>query len=119
MGYLARIGLIVLILLLLFVHRLVEEQITGSGVPVAPAVEAAPESPLDQASAGTTSPGPEASPEPPSDSRTYVIESGDTLERIARKVYGDGQKWQQILAANRDVIPDERRLKIGTRLKIP
>jgi nucleoid-associated protein YgaU len=53
---------------------------------------------------------------------TYVVQSGDTLSKIARKYYGDAwaTSWQRIYAANRDVIgEDPSRLKVGMTLDIP
>jgi ABC-type amino acid transport substrate-binding protein len=53
---------------------------------------------------------------------TYVVQSGDTLSKIARKYYGDAwaTSWQRIYAANRDVIgEDPSRLKVGMTLGIP
>jgi len=50
----------------------------------------------------------------------YVVEPGDTLALIARKVYGDAGLWQQIYDANKDTIgetPDA--LRVGMRLTIP
>jgi ABC-type amino acid transport substrate-binding protein/phage tail protein X len=53
---------------------------------------------------------------------TYVVQSGDTLSKIARKYYGDAwaTSWQRIYAANRDVIGENpSRLKVGMTLDIP
>lgn len=60
-----------------------------------------------------------AEPAASQNERFYVIQSGDSLYKISRKVYGDGSRWKDILEANRDAIPDERTLKVGTRLRIP
>lgn len=51
--------------------------------------------------------------------RTYVIQPGDSLYKISREVYGSGARWREILEANRDRIPDEKNLKVGTRIRIP
>lgn len=37
---------------------------------------------------------------------TYTVQSGDSLWRIASRVYGQGRLWRQIFEANRDVISD-------------
>lgn len=60
-------------------------------------------------------PSPQAAPE----ARTYTIKPGDSLYRIARLAYGDSSRWREILEANRDVIPDETNLKVGTTIRIP
>lgn len=51
--------------------------------------------------------------------RSYMVKSGDSLYKISREVYGDGNRWKDILDANRDVIPDQGSLKIGTKIRIP
>lgn len=48
----------------------------------------------------------------------YVVQSGDTLERIARKVFNDPRKWHEIYEWNRDQLPDPGRLRVGQVLKI-
>lgn len=51
--------------------------------------------------------------------RSYVVVSGDTLGRIAQKVYGNKNRWQEIYNANRNVMRNERDLKAGVTLVIP
>ena len=40
----------------------------------------------------------------PTGGDAYVIQSGDTLQKIAKKFYGDFSKWKQIYEANKTVI---------------
>jgi tetratricopeptide (TPR) repeat protein len=49
----------------------------------------------------------------------YVVVSGDTLSRIAAKVYGDSQRWQEIYDANRAVLPKPQSIRVGQTLQIP
>jgi nucleoid-associated protein YgaU len=51
--------------------------------------------------------------------RTHVIQTGDTLSRIATRYYGDAKRWNEIVEANREVIPSPDRLAVGMTLKIP
>jgi nucleoid-associated protein YgaU len=51
--------------------------------------------------------------------RTHTIAAGDTLAKISRQYYGTPDRWADILAANRDVLHDEKSLVIGRVLKIP
>ena len=46
-------------------------------------------------------------------------ETGDTLWRIAQKVYGDKDKWPLIYQANKDVIKDPNKIYPKQVLKIP
>ncbi len=50
---------------------------------------------------------------------TYVVVSGDTLSRIAAKVYGDSKRWEEIYEANRAVLPSSKVVKVGQVLQIP
>lgn len=49
---------------------------------------------------------------------TYTVQSGDTLERIARKLFKDGNRWNEIYEQNRDRLSDPSRLKVGMQLKV-
>ena len=49
--------------------------------------------------------------------RAYTVKPGDTLGRIARKLYGDASRYPLIVSANRIADPD--RLAVGRRLVIP
>jgi len=61
---------------------------------------------------------PQPQPEQPV-GRFYTVQAGDTLGSIAKKFYGDGQRWPTIAAANKDVLPDPNKLRIGLKLRIP
>jgi tetratricopeptide (TPR) repeat protein len=54
-----------------------------------------------------------------SNSRTYVVQTGDTLASISRKFYKSPARWKKILNANRKNIDDPEKLRIGQRLIIP
>jgi ABC-type amino acid transport substrate-binding protein len=52
----------------------------------------------------------------------YVVQGGDTLSRIAGKVYGDvgPHSWRRIYEANKDAIgADPSRIRVGMTLTIP
>lgn len=51
--------------------------------------------------------------------RTHVVVAGDTLVKISQKYYGTPNRWSDILAANRDVLRDEKSLIIGRTLTLP
>ena len=48
----------------------------------------------------------------------YEVQKGDTLERIARALYGDGLLWKEIKAAN-PAIGDSLTIRAGDMLKLP
>ncbi|MFZ2955406.1 MAG: LysM domain-containing protein [Candidatus Ozemobacteraceae bacterium] len=48
---------------------------------------------------------------------TYVVQKGDTMAKISKKVYGTTKKWKKIAEANK--IKDPKALKVGKTLKIP
>ena len=58
---------------------------------------------------------PVAAPAP----RIHVVVAGETLGKISRQYYGTTSRWPEILAANRDVLRDEKSLIVGTKLRIP
>lgn len=52
--------------------------------------------------------------------RTYTVEPGDTLYRIAQRVYGSGTRWEEILKHNRALLRgDPKRLAPGMVLQLP
>jgi nucleoid-associated protein YgaU len=51
--------------------------------------------------------------------RWHDVVSGDSLSKLAARYYGDGQQWMRIFEANRDVLTDPDRIKIGQKLRIP
>mgnify|MGYP002725560115 CR=1 FL=1 len=55
----------------------------------------------------------------PRDVVYYTVQSNDNLFKIARKHYGDGQKWSKIFEANRDSMPNSNSLYVGQELLIP
>lgn len=50
---------------------------------------------------------------------TYTVQPGDTLSGIARKVLGDAERWREIHALNRDLIPNPHLIQPGMVLKLP
>jgi nucleoid-associated protein YgaU len=78
--------------------------------PVEPEAPAEPAAPSE--SAGTDAPAADAA-------RTYTVESGDSLWKIAEDMYGSGAKYTQIFEANRDILDDPDRIFPGQVLKIP
>lgn len=56
----------------------------------------------------------------PASGNTYTVRSGDSLQKIASRLYGSTDKWQKIYDLNRAAIgSDPHRLKAGTILKLP
>jgi nucleoid-associated protein YgaU len=51
--------------------------------------------------------------------RWHQVVSGDTLSKLAAKFYGDGRQYMKIFEANRDVLTDPDKIRIGQRLRIP
>jgi nucleoid-associated protein YgaU len=51
--------------------------------------------------------------------KTYTVQSGDTLQKIAQAVYGDASRWKEIFEANRDQISNPNVIRVGQELTIP
>ncbi len=47
----------------------------------------------------------------------YRVQSGDTLDKISRKLFGNSQMVQSLVRINR--IKDERNLQLGSSIKVP
>ena len=77
--------------------------------------DAAPASPTGASQSTSTAPTTKTS-----GATTYTVEGGDTLHRIANKLYGDSKLWNQIYEANKSTIgSDPAALKVGMKLQIP
>src|SRR5215510_4624008 len=109
-------------------HRAQRHEVAAGGQGVEPApdttpVMSAPAAPALVAVATTTvPPGLPPVQGTPSSARQYVVQKGDTLRRIAARVYGDGspQAWKRIYDENKAVIgTDPSQLRLGMRLTIP
>lgn len=51
--------------------------------------------------------------------KLYVVVSGDSLSKIAKREYGDADEWKRIYEANRDLLKDPDKIFPGQKLKIP
>lgn len=49
----------------------------------------------------------------------YVIEKGDTLSKIAKRYYGNANKYPAIFEANREVIKNADLIFPGQKIRIP
>jgi nucleoid-associated protein YgaU len=55
----------------------------------------------------------------PVPAQVYEVVAGDTLSKIAKKFYGDGNKYMKIFEANKDQLKDPDKINVGQKLKIP
>jgi nucleoid-associated protein YgaU len=61
-----------------------------------------------------------AAPAKPAQESTFVlVEKGDTLWGIAERAYGNGARYNEIFAANKEVIEDPDLIFPGQKLRIP
>jgi len=51
--------------------------------------------------------------------RTYVVQPGDSLFRVAEKFYGDATQWKKIREANRTRIDPDGRIRAGQIIVVP
>ena len=56
---------------------------------------------------------------PSGEMRTYVVQPGDTLFRVAEKFYGDSTKWKRIRDANTTRIDPDGRIRAGQIISVP
>ncbi len=58
--------------------------------------------------------------EPESDTvEYYLIQSGDTLSKLAKQFYGDASVYNKIFEANKEVIQDPDLIFVGQKIRIP
>ena len=81
--------------------------------------EQAPGSPSQTTETATTPPITGSGSATPSNDRNYTVASGDTLSKIAKQFYNDGNQWQRIFDANRDILSNPDRISPGQHLRIP
>ena len=53
------------------------------------------------------------------ESTLYTVASGDSLSKIAKKHYGDANKYMMIFAANQPMLKDPNKIYPGQVLRIP
>jgi hypothetical protein len=71
---------------------------------------------VDQQAAGASAGG---SVQPESDGRTYTVQAGDSLSKIAQQFYGKAGEYNKIFEANRDKLSDPNKIQPGQVLNIP
>ena len=60
---------------------------------------------------------PKAPAEP--EMKTYTVQSGDSLSKIAKQFYGNANAYMKIFDANKDQLTDPNKIQVGQVLKIP
>lgn len=84
--------------------------------PPAPS-EPAAEAPPPEPAVAAVEPPPPPPAEPAAAPDTYTVARGDTLGKIAAKLYGDSNKWREIAEANPGM--NVNRLRVGQVIKLP
>ena len=51
--------------------------------------------------------------------RTYRVQAGDTLSKIAKEFYGNANDYNRIFEANRNRLSDPNKIQVGQELVIP
>lgn len=90
------------------------EVVRQAGTPAADAA-------MDPAPTPTPRPAPDR-PRPTEETqevRTYIVRRGDTLTRIATRMYEDSTQWRRIYEANRGILQTPESLREGQELVIP
>lgn len=49
----------------------------------------------------------------------YTVQPGDSLSKIAKKIYGESGRWKEIWEANQAKIPNPDLIHPGLELQIP
>ncbi|MGH7720221.1 MAG: LysM peptidoglycan-binding domain-containing protein [Gemmatimonadaceae bacterium] len=67
----------------------------------------------------SSSTAPSAPAQPVERERTHTVVAGDSLSKIAKREYGDANKWHAIFDANRDKIKNPDLIYPGQVLTLP
>ncbi|MCG6923479.1 MAG: peptidoglycan-binding protein LysM [Acidobacteria bacterium] len=67
----------------------------------------------------TVAPPAEKAPEPEVEADYHTVVPGDSLSKIAKKVYGDPMKYPVIFEANKPMLKDPDKIYPGQVLRIP
>ena len=51
--------------------------------------------------------------------RSYKVQPGDTLSKIAKQFYGNANEYNKIFEANRNQLSDPNKINVGQELVIP
>jgi nucleoid-associated protein YgaU len=81
---------------------------SGSSTTSAAPPTAAPRTPSVEPTSGTSG-----------SEQSYTVVAGDTLSKIAKRFYGDANRWPRIHEANRDQITNPDLIYPGQTLRIP
>jgi nucleoid-associated protein YgaU len=68
-----------------------------------------------QVTGGPAAAAPPAAPAP----KTYTVQAGDTLSKIAKETLGNAAAYMKIFEANKDQLSDPDKIKPGQVLKLP
>ena len=60
-----------------------------------------------------------ATPVAPGSERVHEVKAGDSLSSISKQYYGTTTRWKEIAEANKGVLKDPNKLKVGMKLRIP
>lgn len=63
---------------------------------------------------------PEPKPEPkPEGPKSYTVQGGDSLSKIAARLLGDAERWPEIFELNKDQISNPNLIHAGQELRLP
>lgn len=85
-----------------------------------PSPTAAPlPAPTPASAQASAAPVPKPAPAQPAAFESYIVQPGDTMSRIAKKMYNNANKWDVIYEANRGSLKRPQDIKVGQTLIIP
>jgi len=93
--------------------------VPGQTISLPPRAALTSNSPQTAPPTQTAQPGQPAPTETVRKNRTYTVQKGDMLERIARRELGDGRRANEIFEMNRDQLSSPDDIQPGMVLKLP
>ena len=78
-----------------------------------------PKADFSNVQGGASSTAPPPAPAPAPAARTYTVVAGDSLSKIAKRLYGKASLWPRIFEANKDQIKNPDLIHPGQVLTVP
>jgi len=99
------------------ITRVQDNMVLAASAPAEPVGAPSAAGSVEEASGGAEAEA--AAPGENSEQRTYTVQSGDTLWKIAEQMYGNGSKYMKIFEANSDLLEHPDQIFPGQKLVIP
>ncbi len=93
--------------------------VVGMQLKLPPTASATAQAAAEQRNAEATVQTEQPAPPARAAVKTYTVEAGDNLSKIAEKALGDRNRWRELYDANRDRLDSPDKVVVGQELRLP